>query len=335
MLSFNVYYGIGMLIASVWATVEVDKPTLLLMPLIHALTLGNQLSELNISDEEMRGFIVGLLLVAEGLGLLYISSRDDMVYDAKVFTWRDDDEFFLYVERMGLAGTLSAIAGVGYAFNSDLQLAFFFMTVILSGIAITGFNEKYQNVRWRRALGVYGSMISGLCLYNMIDNDLFAGLTIVGLSLLAMGFGFIYLQQRSSYAQQTPNFIQPALTQEQIVSSIPEPVTAESVEEGEDDREEELDDLDAELAELDEELDELDDEYDDDEENLQPLPEKKIEKIVQKQAESSSTISTLSGLEIRFPPGVLENITKTIQLTPHDGFNPVLELGERKTKTCI
>jgi len=334
MLSFNVYYGIGMLIASVWATVEVDKPTLLLMPLIHALTLGNQLSELNISDEEMRGFIVGLLLVAEGLGLLYISSRDDMVYDAKVFTWRDDDEFFLYVERMGLAGTLSAIAGVGYAFNSDLQLAFFFMTVILSGIAITGFNEKYQNVRWRRALGVYGSMISGLCLYNMIDNDLFAGLTIVGLSLLAMGFGFIYLQQRSSYAQQTPSFIQPALTQEQIVSSIPEPVTAESVEEGEDDREaelddldEELDDLDAELAELDEELDELDEEYDDDEENLQPLPEKKIEKIVQKEVESS-TISTVSGLEIRFPPGVLENITKTIQLTPHDGFNPVLELGE-------
>jgi hypothetical protein len=149
-----------------------------------------------------------------------------------------------------------------------------------------------------------------------------------------MGFGFIYLQQRSSYAQQTPSFIQPALTQEQITSSIPEPVTAESVEEGEDDFEaelgeldEELDDLDAELDELDEELDELDKEFDDDEENLQPLPEKKIEKIVQKQVESS-TISTVSGLEIRFPPGVLENITKTIQLTPHDGFNPVLELGE-------
>ena len=323
MLSFDVFFGIGMLIASIWATVEVfrvgDKTSLLALPLLHAFTLGNQLAQLEISSEEGRAYGVGLLLVLEGIALLYLSSKDDIIYDAKMFTWRDDDEFFSYVERMGLAGAISAIAGVGYAFNSNLQLAFLILTLILTGIAISGFNEKYQNIRWRRALGVYGSMISGLCFYGEVDNDLYGNLTIVGLGLLALGYGFIYLQQRSSIVvDETP--IQSAIL------TIPEPIR-------------EKEDLDDNMEEQAQDETEEDAAIDVDEEIVEPseIEDEEIEEAIEDEVavedsepveEIKPTITTDSGLDIRFPPGVLDTITKTIELTPHEGYNPVLEISE-------
>ena len=215
---------------------------------------------------------------------------------------------------MGLAGAISAIAGVGYAFNSNLQLAFLILTLILAGIAISGFNEKYQNIRWRRALGVYGSLISGLCFYGEVDNDLYANLTIVGLGLLALGYGFIYLQQRSSIVvDETP--IQSAIL------TIPEPITEE---------EDPGDDVEEKAQEAIEE----DDALDTDEEIVEPaeIEDEDIEEAVEEEPEPvqqhNEIITTDSGLDIRFPPGVLDTITKTIELTPHEGYNPVLEISE-------
>ncbi len=311
-----------MLIAIIWATVEVfrvgDKTSLLALPLLHAFTLGNQLAQLEISSEEGRAYGVGLLLVVEGFVLLYLSSKDDIIYDAKMFTWRDDDEFFSYVERMGLAGAISAIAGVGYAFNSNLQLAFLILTLILTGIAISGFNEKYQNIRWRRALGVYGSMISGLCFYGEVDNDLYGNLTIVGLGLLALGYGFIYLQQRSSIVvDETP--IQSAIL------TIPEPIREK--EDLDDDMEEEQDETEEDAAkEVDEEI--VEPSEIEDEEIEEAIEDEVAVEDSEPVEEIKPTITTDSGLDIRFPPGVLDTITKTIELTPHEGYNPVLEISE-------
>ena len=320
MLSFDVFLGIGMLIASLWATVEVfrvgDKTSLLLLPLLHGLTLGNILYQADLFTENGRGYIVGSLLVIEGIALLNSSGKDDMIYDSNVFNWQSDEQFFQYIERLGIAGTISSISGVGYAFNSDIQMAFMILTLILIGLAITGFNEKYYNVRWRRALGVYGSMITGICFYGTVETDLYASLTIVGLGLLALGYGFIYLQASS-------NFIAPNQPHEEVVL---EAIVPESDAEEEDDSEsiEEIDQEDVdeaeeievdEFAELEQEL------SDESDEQVIDIPPPVVE-------EENNIVKTYNGIDIRFPSGVLDNITKTIQLTPHDGFVPILEIGE-------
>jgi len=38
-------------------------------------------------------------------------------------------------------------------------------------------------------------------------------------------------------------------------------------------------------------------------------------------------IETKQGFEIRLPPGTADQIIRSIELTPHDGFKPVLELN--------
>jgi len=38
-------------------------------------------------------------------------------------------------------------------------------------------------------------------------------------------------------------------------------------------------------------------------------------------------IQTAQGFEIRLPPGAADQIIRSIELTPHDGFKPVLELS--------
>jgi len=255
-------------------------------------------------------------LVIEGIALLNSSGKDDMIYDSNVFNWQSDEQFFQYIERLGIAGTISSISGVGYAFNSDIQMAFMILTLILIGLAITGFNEKYYNVRWRRALGVYGSMITGICFYGTVETDLYASLTIVGLGLLALGYGFIYLQASS-------NFIAPNQPHEEVVL---EAIVPESDAEEEDDSEsiEEIDQEDVdeaeeievdEFAELEQEL------SDESDEQVIDIPPPVVE-------EENNIVKTYNGIDIRFPSGVLDNITKTIQLTPHDGFVPILEIGE-------
>ena len=202
LLSFTEFNGMGMLVASIWATYEViskgEKTPLLFLPILHALTLGNQLWQYDIGDTASRDFFVGGLLFAESLALMYMSTKDDLVYDLNIFEWHSDEEFFEFVERLGFSSTISAIIGVAYGFSSDLELTYLLLTVILTGLAITGFNVKYQDSRWRRALGVYGSVISAILFYTEVDNDLFANLTIVGIGLLTLGYGFFYLQQRSN-----------------------------------------------------------------------------------------------------------------------------------------
>lgn len=162
-------------------------------------------------------------------------------------------------------------------------------------------------------------MISGLCFYGEVDNDLYGNLTIVGLGLLALGYGFIYLQQRSSIVvDETP--IQSAIL------TIPEPIR-------------EKEDLDDDMEEEEQDETEEDAAIDVDEEIVEPseIEDEVIEEAVEDEVavedsepveEIKPTITTDSGLDIRFPPGVLDTITKTIELTPHEGYNPVLEISE-------
>ena len=114
-----------------------------------------------------------------------------------MFEWESDEEFFSFVEYMGFAGVISALTGVIYALGEEqTKLALFITTALLTALAITGFDSKHSHVRWRRALGVYGSMITLIVLFNQIDDTIFKSLTIVLMGLLALGYGFIYQQRR-------------------------------------------------------------------------------------------------------------------------------------------
>ena len=339
LLSFDAFNGLGMLVASIWATFDVvkngEKISLLFLPLLHGLTFGNVLYQFDVANEGMREILVGVLLGFEGIVLLGLSIKEDTLYDFEIFSWDSNDEFFEFVERLGVAGTLSAIVGVWYGFSSQAELAFILLTVLLASLAITGFNEKYHNVRWRRALGVYGSMLSGLMFYSLVDNDLYANLTIVGLGLLALGYGFVYLQFRSN--------IQPLIQQQMNQqSSIPQMINTLDVASIEND------DVEAVLSPSSEgDLDKEDEPTTSQESEHRKNCSKdgcdafvfqSTEYCQQHQETVDSTagqqtiiperlIETKQGFALRLPPGTADQIIRSIELTPHDGFKPILELN--------
>jgi hypothetical protein len=169
----------------------------LFLPLLHGLTVGNELSTFDVLDESMRGIFVGFVFFIEGAALILYSSKTDSIYDSKLFTWENDEEFFSFVEYMGFAGVISALTGVIYALGEEqTKLALFITTALLTALAITGFDSRHSHVRWRRALGVYGSMISLIILFGLIEETIYRSLTIVLMGLLALGYGFIYQQRR-------------------------------------------------------------------------------------------------------------------------------------------
>jgi hypothetical protein len=46
-------------------------------------------------------------------------------------------------------------------------------------------------------------------------------------------------------------------------------------------------------------------------------------------AKPISRVQTRHGFEIELPPNMFENIMTSIDLTPHDGFKPVVSFGPR------
>ena len=89
LLSFNVFGGIGMIAASAWATQDAfqkgNKISILFLPLLHGLTVGNELSTFDVVDESMRGILVGAVFFIEGAALIVYSSKTDQIYDSKMF----------------------------------------------------------------------------------------------------------------------------------------------------------------------------------------------------------------------------------------------------------
>jgi hypothetical protein len=162
------------------------------------------------------------------------------------------------------------------------------------------------------------------------------------LGLLALGYGFVYLQFRSS--------VQPLMQQQmsqqgsipQMINTNDEPLVVEeeaSVEE---------DDVEPVLASSD------NDDSDDEEEPMtmqkkdrrencskdgcNALAFRSTEYCLRHQETVQSTavqqtfvpetlIETTQGFALRLPPGTADQIIRSIELTPHDGFKPVLELN--------
>ena len=319
LLSFNVFGGIGMIAASAWATQDAfqkgNKISILFLPLLHGLTVGNELSTFDVLDESMRGIFVGSVFFIEGAALILYSSKTDSIYDSKLFTWETDEEFFSFIEYMGFAGVISALTGIIYALGEEqTKLALFITTALLTALAITGFDSRHSHVRWRRALGVYGSMISLIILFGLIEETIYRSLTIVLMGLLALGYGFIYQQRRHTIdvrdteeVHELNTWIEEAEVT-QATSGLMAKVEASEVEEI-------VEEISDDVVEVVEKVERI----------AKAIPVPKPVKAALKPDEGF--IETLQTFDVRMPPQAIEQIKRTIAMTPHEGFNPVVRVN--------
>lgn len=345
LLSFDVANGLGMLAGSGWATYEAvqkgDKVSILFLPLIDGLTAANLIHQFEVGSESLRQFLIGGIFFVEGAVMIYLSSKTDRIYDSKVFTWKNDDEFFNFIEYMGFSGVVSALTGIIYAFGEDqTNLAFFLTAAILTALAITGFDETQAEVRWRRGLGVFGSVFTLFMLYLRLSdgNDiLFTNLTLVIIGLLAMGYGFMYMQRRSMFDVQ--DVVIPQVFGNTVAPQQPVPeasVDDDDVEEHgmEEDVEEESDDI--QDDEIKTEATSVEEKGSTDAEELELLKlgkqlEEELNEIVKPIGKATTNnigyIETTEGFDVRLPKESIEQITRTIAMTPHEGFKPVVRVN--------
>jgi predicted RNase H-like HicB family nuclease len=274
--------------------------------------------------------MVGSVFFIEGLVLIVYSSKTDQIYDSKMFDWGDDDEFFSFVEYMGFAGVASALTGILYGLGENqTELALFITTALLTGLAITGFDSKHSHVRWRRALGVYGSMITLIILYNEINDPIFGPLTIVLMGLLALGYAFIYQQRRHTFdVRDTEEVHELNAWIEEAVVTPTKGLMAKV----------EADD-ESEVVEVIETVEEAAEEIEEDAEEVvekiaKAVPVPKPVKAAPKRTpmrtpmrKNEGYIETLQSFDVRMPPQAIEQIKRTIEMTPHEGFNPVVRVN--------
>ena len=334
LLSFDVVNGLGMLGGCGWATYEAiqkgDKVSILFLPLIDGLTAGNLIHKFEIGGEALQDLIIGGVFVVEGAVMIYLSSKTDRIYDSKVFEWKSDDEFFNFIEYMGFSGVVSALTGVIYAFGEDqTQFALFLTASILTALAITGFGETQQQVRWRRGFGVFGSVLTLLILWASFDEPgdvLFKGLTSVVMGLLALGYAFLYMQRRTEYD------IEDVTIPQVFGDVVPKAQRQSSPEPSED--EDEVEEEEAEEGVQDEEIDEDESNINVEEEELLKLGEEledELDEIIKPIGDATTEnigyIQTMEGFDVRLPKESIEQITRTIAMTPHEGFKPVVRVN--------
>jgi hypothetical protein len=342
LLSFDVANGLGMVGGGGWATYEAiqkgDKVSILFLPLIDGLTAANLIHQFDVGSESMQSYLIGGIFFLEGAVMIYLSSKTDRIYDSKVFSWNDDDEFFNFIEYMGFSGVVSALTGIIYAFGEDqTNLAFFLTATILTALAITGFDETQAEVRWRRGLGVFGSVFSLFILFLRLsegDDILFTNLTLVIIGLLALGYGFLYMQRRSMFDVQ--DVVIPQVFGNTVVAQQPVPeASPEGDEDVEDDDVEEEHEDNQEYA-IKTESTSVEDKGSTNAEELELLKlgkeqEEDLSEIMKPISNATTDnigyIETKEGFDVRLPKESIEQITRTIAMTPHEGFKPVVRVN--------
>jgi len=234
---------------------------------------------------------------------------------------------------MGFSGVVSALTGVIYAFGQDqTEIAFFLTAAILTALAVTGFDESQAQVRWRRGLGVFGSILTMITLYIYLDGSddvLFRSLTLVITGLLALGYGFMYMQRRSLFDVQ--DVVIPQVFGNTVVPQQPIP-EIDVVKE--DDVEEENDDI--QEHEIKTEASSVDDMGSTNTDEIELLGlgealEEELDEIIKPIGKAMTNnvgyIKTMEGFDVRLPKESIEQITRTIAMTPHEGFKPVVRVN--------
>ena len=363
---YSVLFGIGPVIGLVMLVQSALKygqaNSLIAFPILLTFSIVNMMVQIDIGTDAQRDVITGGILAAQGIMLTFLSAKDDLVYDYEHVKWSSDDAFFAFMDRLGVSGMLYSIVGVFIALNSaNLEsLAYLLVTVYLIVIGIQGFSDE-ADARWRRGLGGYGAIVTAFMFANSIDSNIFQAIATVMAGMVALGFGFLFMQRLNEndgiYDQdiapaQSPSagpsqeaVPEPAQEIEEVVEAAEEE-SAEAIdidetpaEEIEADKEESAEDTAAEAEEDDEEmaeeLEELlealgDVENEEVPESSEPVEEKPVEEPVAKPEvveAHSGLLDTGEGFALRLPKDAVDNIISSLENTPHEGYTPVVAFG--------
>jgi hypothetical protein len=305
--AFSVLWGIGTMIGALMLTRKVlldgHYRMLVLAPLVHCLALYNMLNEMDVLGDNLFPAI-GLLLLVEGLGLILASIKNDAIYDYDGFEWKSDEDFFEFLDQIGLAGVASTIVGIFMLFsNTGMDtLSFTLTTFVLIGVGIQGYSPEFE-ARWRRVIGGYGSILMTFVTASTLSGIMESIGYMLG-AIVTMGWIFmtssmlgdeseIYQAEESSgHVSHQPAAVNKASGDEVVEvkdATIEEAVTA----------------------------------------NAEPAsaPALSIPKPVLKSSETR--VKTRHGFEIELPPNMFENIVSSIEMTPHEGYKPVVSFGPR------
>ena len=156
-------------------------------------------------------------------------------------------------------------------------------------------------------------MITLIILYNEIDDPIFGPLTIVMMGLLALGYAFIYQQRRHTFDVRDTEEVHELNTWIEEAVVTPKKGLMAKVEDADE----------SEVVEVIETVEEASEEVVEKVAKAVPVP--KPVKAAPKKNEGY--IETLQSFDVRMPPQAIEQIKRTIEMTPHEGFNPVVRVN--------
>ena len=335
-LGFDATYGMGPVLgAAMYAKTSMDSGNanqLILFPILSSFAAYNLLAQTDVGGEQMRTMTTGGLLIAQGVFMSFITNREDSIYDSERFDWPDDDEFFGFMDRLGLTGTLYTLIGAVMAMNKyDTSYSYLIATLYLIVIGVQGFSEQTQS-KWRRAVGGYGSMLTAMLFASTLEQAIYQGIAIIFVGMIALGFTFLYTQRTGvGSAQVVGDGAQPTSSRQEVADSkavieegeIPEPVKATG--------------LGAKATQLAEHESKGHDAGASSAKQsstaassslpaAKPRPTPRAKPKPAPDAKKQ-VLMTESGLGVELPSGTLDNILRAIEATPHDGYMPVLSFA--------
>lgn len=324
--SLTVLWGIGTMVGAILLTAKVASKgqfnILLMAPLAHSLAFYNSLSQIDMFDSSINISLIGALLIIEGIAFGIASIRNDTIYDYPAFEWPSDESFFEFMDRLGIVGVGTMIAGIFFLINNDdwNTIAFGLTTVLLIGVGIQGYSEEFE-ARWRRVFGGYGSIVTTFITASTIDNELIQNIGLMFGAIVTMGWIFMgssRLGDSSEIYVPDPNMEQPTpeVQQTQAVPEQVEETKGKAVDKVE---------MEAEAIEDAPSLIEAATETEPSE-----LPDLVVPLAIPPPVVAAKErVKTRHGFEIELPDDMFETILNSIDITPHEGYKPVVSFGPR------
>ena len=340
-VSFDIFHGIGPILGFImltWSALKKGQEnSLLLLPILLTFSIYNLMIQSEIGDGDQRTIIAGTALAIQGILLSVLSTKDDIVYDWEAFHWESDEKFFAYMDLLGIAGVTYSIIGVYMGLNPVelTSVAYILMTVYLIVIGVQGFSPENDS-RWRRGLGGYGSILTSLLFANSLTSGLFGALGFVLMGMVALGFGFLFMQRMNEDNSIYVGTDMPARTEDGLKNDDSEALSS-SVNEDVEDETASLDDAVADEekpSQKDAKVEKTTPKQPKDDVEKQTTTSSKTtneqaptQDTASAKLEKSGLLMTDKGFAVRLPADAVDNIIKTLSVTPHEGYDPVVAFG--------
>jgi len=150
------------------------------------------------------------------------------------------------------------------------------------------------------------------------------------MGLLALGYAFLYMQRRTEYDIEDvtiPQVFGDVVPKAQRESPPEELEDEDEVEEDAEEVEEDAEEVEEEEIVEDESSINVEEELIELDEALEDELDEIIKPIENATTENIGYIQTMEGFDVRLPKESIEQITRTIEMTPHEGFKPVVRVN--------